>query len=193
MLCFKVNAQYTSIQNLDNPNNFPTQGVYYQDLNNILNTFVGTWKYTNGNTIFEIVLQKKSMSSMNGYYYLDMLIGSYRYIENGIEKVNVINTHNLSYPDGYSNPITGYVIITGQYRGCVECGPNEKWIIGGINDPVSQTISDLFIRKITHNGQEALKMTIHFTGIRAVNTDEPEVTPIPISFPPAVDFILIKQ
>lgn len=183
--------QCTSIQNLDNPDNFPALGVYYKDLNNILNDFVGTWKYSKDDNLFEIILEKKFMSSLNGYYYMDMLIGSYRYVENGIEKVNVINTHDVSFPDGYSNPIMASFILTGKSRGCDLCGINEKWIIGGIRDPVSQTISNIFIRKSTHYEQEALKITIHYGEAVGVTADAPERTPI--SFPPAVEFILIKQ
>lgn len=191
MLCFTAKAQYTSIQNLDSPSNFPSQGVYYKDLNNILDPFVGTWKYIQGNNEFEIILEKKLMSSQNGYYYLDTLIGSYRYVENGVEEVNVLNTHDLSFPDGDINPISADIIITGNSRGCDECGVNEKWIIGGIKDPVSKTISELFVRKITHNGQEAIKISIHYVGPRARKAGDPDG--IPISFPPAVEYILIKQ
>ena len=196
LLCFTLNAQYTSIENLDisdssNSPDFPVYGVYYKDLNNILNPFVGTWKYTNGNNVFEIVLQKKLMSSQNGYFYKDMLIGSYRYVENGIEKVNVINTHDISLVDGNLNPIRASSIYTGKTRGCDACGINEKWIIGTIYDPVSQTYNNLFIRKATHFGQERLIITIHYGEAVGVTEDAPEQTPV--SFPPAVEFILIKQ
>ncbi|MDP2160056.1 MAG: hypothetical protein Q8K02_06210 [Flavobacterium sp.] len=191
LLCFKVNAQYTSIQNLDSPDNFPQSGVYYKDLNSVLDPFVGTWRYSSGNNEFEIVLEKKLESSQNGYYYRDMLIGSYRYVVNGIEKVNVLNTHDLSILNGDSNPIRAYVIITGNSRGCDECDSNEKWIIGAIKDPVSQTFNDLFIRNIIHNGQDAIKITIHYGGPRTRMDGELESTPV--SFPAGAEYILIKQ
>ena len=36
-------------------------GAYYKDDANELNKFEGTWLYTNGNTSFKLILQKRTM------------------------------------------------------------------------------------------------------------------------------------
>ena len=52
------------IKDIDGPGNeYAQAGVYYRDLNHILDPFVGTFIYSNGTTTFEIVLQKKLHSS----------------------------------------------------------------------------------------------------------------------------------
>ena len=75
ILDMEINAK------MDSPNN-----SYYKDVNNILNTFEGTWLYVNGNTSLKIKLVKNTMF-FNGDYYEDLMIGGYQYIENGIEKI----------------------------------------------------------------------------------------------------------
>ena len=40
-------------------------GAYYKDTYNLLNPFEGTYLYTNGNTIFKIVFQKKVMGTVH--------------------------------------------------------------------------------------------------------------------------------
>ncbi|RWX01056.1 DUF6705 family protein [Flavobacterium cerinum] len=69
-------------------------GAYYKDFNNELDTFVGTWKYTNGSTSLTITLKKKVMqffSDGDVNFYEDILIGEYKYIENGVEKINTLS------------------------------------------------------------------------------------------------------
>jgi len=167
------------------------QGYYYKDFNNTLNQFEGTYLYTNGNTFFKIILQKKVQSNYNDYCQEDILIGAYKYVENGITKVDVLNDINNIYADGWDYKISGNFILTGNTLGCTDCSLNEKWIRGSIEDPVSGSVDTLFIRKVTENGQEAIKIWIyHQMGHR--NADEP-VTTNSISYPIGEDFILLKQ
>ena len=86
-------------------------GSYYKDDANKMNPWVGTWKYTNGNTEFKIVFTKLSgfhmtplLTESNLNYYTDILNGGYYYKENGIVKTN----HLI-----YSNQIWA-PLITGQ-------------------------------------------------------------------------------
>jgi hypothetical protein len=170
--------------------NYPQNNVYYADLNNVLDPFVGTYLYTNGSTSFKIVLQKKTHSSVNNIYYEDMLIGAYRYVKNGVETVNTLNDLTSVYADGTYYPISGRILMTGQILGCDDCSPNEKWIYGSIEDPNSGSVDNLFIMKRVINGQEALKITIHHE-----MTSQPESSPapLPISYPLGQEFILVKQ
>ena len=187
LLFINCKAQYTSIQSLEGRSSREF-GVYYKDLNNFLNTFEGMYRYTNGATSFEIILQKKILSSANAYYYDDMLIGGYRYVENGVEKVNVLNDLNNNYPNGSQYKIYGNGIRTGK-RLCPECEPNEKWLYGTIVDPVSHSVDNLYIRKTVVNGEPAIKIFI-LHELYARSSDAP---PIPISYPLSQEIILIKQ
>ncbi len=91
--------------------NFITSnGAYLKDDANRMNPWVGTWQYTNGNTIFKIVFTKVSqyhvtttMTGETADYYTDILNGGYYYKENG-----VVKTDHLTYTDQLWSPlITG--------------------------------------------------------------------------------------
>ena len=61
-------------------------GYYQNDLNNLLDAFPGTYIYSSGNMSFKIVL-KKVIKQYFDSHYEDLIIGEYKYIENGIEKL----------------------------------------------------------------------------------------------------------
>lgn len=167
-------------------------GVYYKDLYNVLDPFVGTYTYTNPatNTSFKIILQKKT-SSLFGSFYQDMLIGTYQYIENGVTKVDELNdliTNN--YTDGRRHFINGYMLLVGNIMGCADCAANEIRVHGSIQDPVSGSVDDLIIRKIMVNGQEAISIFI----LHSINyRPEGSPPPIPISYPLSQDIVLLKD
>jgi len=66
-------------------------GTYYQD--NVINNYVGTWKWTNGADEFTIVLVKKK--SILSKHSVDVLSGGYRYVKNGVEQVNTLDDVGL--------------------------------------------------------------------------------------------------
>lgn len=171
--------------------NYPEAWVYYKDVNHILDPFVGTWLYTNGNTFFKIVLEKIENSAYNnGIYYEDLLIGAYRYVENGVEKVNTLNELNAVYTQRSDYEIYGHTVMTGNARGQTDVMPNEKWLILTISDPVSGSADEMFVKKTTINGQEAIEIFIyHHIGTRHVN----DPIPPPISYPLSTELVLIKQ
>ena len=82
----------------DDSFNLTNNGAYFKDTDNKFDQWVGTWQYTNGNTIFKIEIQK-----IEGVYfpanlthfplpincYMDVLIGGYYYEVNGV----VISNH----------------------------------------------------------------------------------------------------
>ena len=176
----------------DRSEEYALTGKYYKDLNNTLNNFTGTYLYTNGATSFKIILQKKIESSVNGRYKEDILIGGYQYVENGVEKINVLNSVNDVHSNGKSHNIYGNKILTGQTLGCSDCGVNEKWIRGTINDrlPNGGGPATLFIRKIMVGGQEAIKIWIYKSMYAAEPGSEPILS---IAYPIGEEFILIKQ
>lgn len=88
-------------------------GAYYKDLDNELDPFVGTWLYTSGNNALTVTLQKKVMAHIDiaGFnYYEDTLIGEYKYVENGVIKINTLPQMQLNIPS-YNHNITDVIIL----------------------------------------------------------------------------------
>jgi len=164
-------------------------GAYHKDMNNLLNPFEGTYIYTNGNTSLKIVLQKKIMSSMNGYVYEDLIIGEYQYIENGIEKANTLNKLLINYANGWKYNIVSNHIITQGDIGCKDCLQNEKALMGGLIDGASENTAQLTIRRVTDNNLPAIKIFILWR-----MTQRSENTPAsPHASIPGGSYTLIKQ
>jgi len=137
-------------------------GSYLKDLNNELNKFVGTWKYENGNTSFTIIFQKK-VQVYNDEWYEDMLIGEYKYVDNGVEIVNLLDRLNnpiLNNPSNYYEfNITGNTILKkGQKPSCEECDISERRILMFFDDPERKYLSHkLAIRYINENVTEKIE------------------------------------
>ena len=164
-------------------------GHYQKDTNNQLNAFEGNYIYANGNDTIQLVLQKKILSSMNNYYYEDLIIGEYKYVKNGIVKTNTLNKLNLSYTDQSNHSIDGNFLLTGTEKGCDDCLPNEKRLEVGIVDNNSNNTGYAHIRRILVNGQQAIKFLIVWRmGYRSPSDLPPTYYSIP-----GGDFILIKQ
>jgi hypothetical protein len=146
-----------------------TSGAYYKDTKNILNGYDGTYVYTSGTTLFKIKLQKNVMTSMNGAYYEDLIVGEYQLIENGVEKVNTLNqltsTSNL-------NNIRGSRVLTGTKLGCKDCRPDEKRLRLGFSDATSPNGGEIDIRKTTVGGKDAIIVKIWYRYI-AVKKGDP--------------------
>ncbi|MRX41943.1 hypothetical protein GJU43_21915 [Flavobacterium sp. LC2016-23] len=144
------------------------KGAYYKDTKNVLNGYDGTYLYTNGNNSFKIKLQKNIMTSMNGFYYEDLICGEYQWIENGVEKVNTLNQLTAT---SNSNNISGKRVLTGTVLGCDDCTPTEKRLrLGIISSP---HVGEIDIRKTTVNGKDAIKVEIWYTGPIAVKEGDP--------------------
>lgn len=193
--CKAQNPYFFEVVGLDPQDRFidyALSGKYYKDINNTLNNFTGTFLYTNGSTSFKIILQKKLQSSVNGRYKEDILIGGYQYIENGLEKINVLNTINENHANGWNYNINANSILTGQTLGCTDCSANEKWIKGLIDDPLPNGggAATIFIRKTMMGSQEAIKVWIYMEMYVAEPGEEPITS---IAYPIGEEFILLKQ
>ncbi len=165
-------------------------GAYYKDTQNLLDPFAGTYVYTNGTTSFTIVLQKKVMSSVNGRYYEDLIIGEYRYIRNGIELLNTLNNLNENFPDGRDYNIRGSFIIEGKDLGCDECDDTEKRLRISLSDRPVDNVAKLDIRKITQNRRDAIQVELWWTAYPTRNESDPPSAPPRI---PAATYIMFKQ
>jgi len=117
MCCGLCKAQ-TPVLSINTHDYGYTNGAYYKDINNDLNKFIGTWKYTNGTTTLTITLQKKVMlqntlDSLN--FYEDILVGEYKYVENGVEKINTLSQLSQSW-GAYKYNITGNILKNNNNR-----------------------------------------------------------------------------
>lgn len=165
-----------------------TTGAYHRDIDNLLNPFEGTYIYNCGGKTLKIVLKKEILSSMNNYFYEDLLIGEYQYIVNGVEKVNTLNALNNNYPNKRKHSISGNHIITMGNIGCTECVPNEKALMGGLIDRASNNNAQITIRRISLNGQEAIKIFILW------HINERSANPVGVHASiPGGEYTLLKQ
>lgn len=92
--------------------NLHTRNTYFEDINNELDKFVGTWKYedTTTNTIFEITFTKLIHQEQIFDNYADELSAQFKLVVNGIEQYNTYATpcEDCFIPTGFSSFTEGY-------------------------------------------------------------------------------------
>ncbi|WP_262150020.1 DUF6705 family protein [Chryseobacterium foetidum] len=91
---------YTDNTSFDFP---PANPKYYKDINHYFDSFVGTWKYTNGNKTFIVTLWKEAMSEFKDYedlnvnYYADNIYGHYKMVQDyGTSNQSIIYTSEIN-------------------------------------------------------------------------------------------------
>jgi hypothetical protein len=165
------------------------EGSYYKDTKGVLDGYDGTYVYSNGNTSLKIMLKKKVMSK--GYYYRDLIVGEFQYIENGVELNNTLANMNVNYTDERPNHrIKGDRIIIGTKLGCSDCTPTEKRLRLSFVDNKSRNIAGIDIRKTTVNGKEALKVKIWWDDIIILKEGDPVEPRASLT---AGEYLMIKQ
>jgi hypothetical protein len=171
----KAQNQIIDVQNYDGKD---IQGAYYKDINNVLQPFVGEYLYTNGNTSFKIILRLKTMSTpYNNKFYEDLIIGGFRYIENGQEKANTINALNLlTHTNGWKYSISGNTILTKGDPPCKNCLEGEKALRISLVDKATKNWAVLAVRRILQAGQPAIEVFVYWQGPKAwvYGTPEPQ-------------------
>lgn len=201
LLSLKVNSQANIIALEDIYTNPVSFNDYYQDTNSYLNQFVGSWQYTNGNTIFKIVLSKSIMVyDRTNKCHLDALVGEYKYVENGVVKINTLPSLNHVYDYYNDHKIYGFRLKSPTDRPvCTTCTPNEKRVKLLCFDPVTKVSYEFFLKHTIINGVEQLNMYIRSDGLRWKHTpqlgfgfDFENVIPT-IPIPANSEYILIKQ
>ncbi|MEM5567049.1 DUF6705 family protein [Psychroserpens sp. AS72] len=163
--------------------------AYYKDLDNELDTFVGTWLYTNGNTSWKIKL-KKEITFFNDKYYEDLIVGEYQYIANGIQIINTLP--NIDTVNGYLHEITGNSI----YKNCdylppSDCIPGESRLITSLSDPLTGHAATVILSKRIVDGLETIIAYVIFEQLSSYNgysLPKPEPT-----MPWQKEYTLIKQ
>lgn len=103
------------VNRCDNPNYDDTNGsVYLKDISNIMNPYIGTWKWTSDNREMVLTLLKQTKYHYNSgidNFYKDRLVGYYVYKENGVVIANT-STDNLMKDYGLNVALT------------IDCGGN---------------------------------------------------------------------
>ncbi|QNK77763.1 MULTISPECIES: DUF6705 family protein [Winogradskyella] len=171
--------------------NTPEEG-YIKDLDNELDKFVGTWKFTSGLTSLTIELQKLELF-YNGKYYQDLLIGEYKYIENGIEIVNylpLLDEDSGIIAQGHT--INGRQIIPkDRYVSCDDCSDNERRLRLSFHDSERLYLSTSVVLRylLDETNPEKMTATIYIGhGGMKPTEDSPEVLRVPFG-----EYTMVKQ
>lgn len=156
------NAQ--TIKSIFDDNVLFVENVYYKDLYNDMNKFVGTWVYENGTTKITLILQKRLQVPIGNPYncFVDEIIGGYKYEINGVTIINTIpdiDNNKLHY----QNTISGSLIIKNSDNpSCQNCPPNDKRLKLRCFDPLAPYINTkIVLRYFAEFGQENFEVKIY--------------------------------
>jgi len=172
-------------------------GAYYKDTYNDLDNYLGTWMYINGNTSLTISIQKRAMlpsSFGNIKFFEDILVGGYRYVEDGIEKVNTLPQLSLNLsPSQYY--IFGNTIVGPNSQYCLNCGPNDKKMILEFSDPNRDIFGfepEMIFQRADEGGVQKIKLKFRTISgsLPGMNGEQPMYKSYTIPFG---EYILVKQ
>lgn len=186
MLVFQIFSQAQTIVGCKGYGGEFISNTYIKDIDNDMNSFEGTYQYTNGNTTFRIQFVKKTSVAI-GNHFEDLLIGEVRYKIGLQTVVNTLNNINTIYEDIYDHAIVGRMIIDDNNYGlCIDCTPNEIRISGMMFD--GKRASKIWLQKEVINGQQALRVNIIVSGVtlKANQTETPPLIP-------GGEYIMLKQ
>lgn len=192
-------AQQPIIPLYNSTDNFDTNNAYYKDIQGDLSKLVGTWEFSDGNEVFEIILQKNTQvlvdySVTNISCYEDVLYGEYRYVDiNGNEMVNTLQDINNFSNDIYQHLINGnFIRSAARYIPCNSCDPNKRIVEVSIEDPqrdyFKYSMQIMHIPADTFN-PEKIKIVIYNNIMAIVPTGQPNDNRLPYR----EEYTLIKQ
>ena len=171
--------------------------VYYKDTHNDFDNYTGIWKYTSGSTSLTITLQKKIQQTVYNFdgsqYQMDFIVGGYKYVENGIEKINTLSqlSQNL---DIIQYRIYGSSIIAPHSIYCMDCGPNDRKLLLGFSEPnrhIDGYEPEMLFQRADRGGVQKLKLIFRTT---SGGWEEEGVTPQYTSYTiPFGEYVLVKQ
>jgi hypothetical protein len=188
------NAQIFEIVSLENRDYPSREDVYYKDVNNLLNPFVGTWVYNNGTTSFKIVLRKITNFN-NGHNFEDFIVGDYEYIENGVTLINTLPNLYTSIPYKIPQEISADSFLSKyEFPPCNDCGLNEYRLELIMGDPLKDVGYKMIARRVIYNNQFALSIYFHSDGLKYSGTsmDDTTIEAVGQTMPDGT-FIFIKQ
>lgn len=162
LLSFSNNAQ--TIKSIYDDGLYFEPGMYYKDVHNDMDRFLGTWVYENGNRKLTIVLQKRLHTYIEPPFdcYVDEVIGGYKYeIDNNVN-VNTIPDIDFSKPR-HGNTISGSGIVSNQYPPvCTNCPINDKRLDIHWKEPLAPyLVEHLMIRYFEEFNQSYIEVKVY--------------------------------
>jgi len=180
---------YDSDQDVFSPNS----GAYYKDTNNEFNKYEGEWKWENALTNSEITFifkKEVALDAGEDNFTYDLLVGEYRYVENGQEIVNTLSDIDAPNITGDLHNISG-MLITKKYARpiCNECTDDERRVSLIIShDEYDYIEAWLLLRYFVENGVEKIKVIISDGASVTTDPNAPEDIDIPLG-----EYIMVKQ
>ena len=167
-------------------------GEYYKDTHNFFNTFEGEWKWVNtatNSSLTFIFKKEENLSSARGYTY-DLLVGEYKYVENGNELANTLLLINNTNISGHLHKISGMIILKKRAKPeCSECVENERRLQVSIDHQNDDRVQgNMVMRRFVENGVPKIKAIIYDGSKLSMNPNAPEYIVIPFG-----EYILTKQ
>lgn len=153
-----------------NTDDYPkTENAYYKDIDSFYNQFVGTWVYADATKTIRFRFVKKEMFYNQSVrnYYKDYLVGEMQYIENGVVKINSLD----SVLDNHSSILDYSLHSIGKtyndlFPRCLECPENIERMAMKYNEPTNDDVSlgaAFVMRRADENGVQKIKVQYVFT------------------------------
>ena len=194
---FSCKAQQPIIPLYNGIDLYETENAYYKDIDGDFTKLVGTWKYSNGNEIFEIIIKKNSFSLYEEdndiSFYEDILYGEFKYVDSsGTEIVNTLNDIDSLNNTSEHLIYGGYIKNKYAKPICEDCAENERRVEVSIEDPLRSYFDyEMEIRHIPaqSGNPERIKIKIKLSDMSIV----PEGQPNDDRIPTYQEIILTKQ
>lgn len=190
LITISCKAQTQTIIPMNSYYNEIPEGSYFKDTENFLDSFVGTWKYQNGNEQFVIILNKKLKHDYEGRFK-DILYGEYKYVNlTGNTVVNTLNKINQPM-DESDHMISGATFIDNtMYVKCNDCNLGEWRIMSFFEDPDRKNLSINIIFRFINSS--TIKIKIYRSGPAIIldqsQIDQPDKPQVPLG-----EYIMTKQ
>ena len=197
MLALGSSRAQTTID-LNSSEHYGKDGYYYKDLNNRFNVFEGNWRFTSGNTYLEIKLDKKVNVKSNailGDYFYDALVGEYKYVENGVLKINTMSNMAINHSDAENYNILATNLSKYGDLTCNGCQPGNIYVKGRYSQPNCNhgSVPTISFRHYIENGVHKLKMIFSANTRLPYDPDTLEELPCDTFAIPYGEYILVKQ
>ncbi len=190
LMATSQNRVYPIFSNGNNPDDWTD--IYFKDMNNDLDKYVGTWVWEENGNKLTVELEKSIQYHLFNDHYEDVLLGNYKYEENGTTIV-----------DTMTNPIIDPNLTDNGYH-IVLWGDSKSQFLtfmrGRFVDPVRSEYAsyDLWCDYITPvlslpNEPQQIRLTVILNGYTRNSIDEVIDTTLPYGSRIPQDVILTKQ
>jgi len=144
---------------------------YVKDIDNNLNPYEGTWLWQEGNNSLTIQFQKIEMflnDNVESFtYYMDCLIGEYKYVENGNVLFDFLPV-NFSGDQIDENNMVGSILFNNStmVSVCPECSDDARFVLGYFTqDDRPDLVGRLRMGIFNDNGIDKLRIRLGFLAL----------------------------